>query len=229
MRILYEDPYLLAVEKPAGMLSQPDATGDEDLLTEVRKYQTEREDRYPAEVVHRLDRGTGGVILYAKGAAVAAVMSAQFRSRAVEKQYLAAVSGVPEEQEGRWADRLIHRSAGNRTNEGRRGDPAAKPASLRYRILETGTDQNGRPASLLLVTLETGRTHQIRAQASIHGFPLLGDGKYGGPGGCPMGLWAVRVRFEHPREKGRTLTMVSMPPAGSPWDLFPSAASLSLD
>jgi len=213
-KILYEDPYIIICEKPAGMPSQPDETGDEDLLTCVRKYQETKNDKYPCEVVHRLDRSTGGVILYAKGTSMAGKMSVMFAERKVEKTYLAVVPKM-DCSSGRWEDYLLH---DRRKNMGKVvcGDvPNAKLAILSFSEQKKNNDY-----SLMKVKLETGRTHQIRIQFSSRGYPLCGDGKYGSKEKGPLALWACSMSFVHPMNRKELVRVDSEPKNNLFFDRF---------
>ena len=206
MQILYEDPYLLLAEKDAGMPSQPDKTGDDDLLTLLRREQAARGDKYEAELAHRLDRGTGGVMLYAKGSAMAAKLSAMLGERRVEKEYLAVLTAPPAEPAGTFCDTLLHDTARNVSRVVPKGTKGAKDAVLRY---ETVAEADG--LFLALVRLETGRTHQIRIQFASRGCPLSGDGKYGAKNGGALGLWSFRLTLPHPMHRKETVSAVSLP------------------
>ena len=206
MQILYEDPYLLLAEKDAGMPSQPDKTGDDDLLTCLRREQAARGDKYEAELVHRLDRGTGGVMLYAKGSAMAARLSALVSERKMQKEYLAVLTAPLPEPAGTMRDMLLHDTARNISRVVPDGTRGAKDAVLHY---ETVAEANG--LSLVLVRLETGRTHQIRIQFASRGCPLSGDGKYGAKNGGALGLWSFRLTLPHPMHRKETVSAVSLP------------------
>lgn len=210
MRILYEDPYLLLAEKDAGMPSQPDKTGDDDLLTCLRREQAKRGDKYAAELVHRLDRGTGGVMLYAKGGAMAAKLSALIGERKVQKEYLAVLTSPPPEPSGTMRDALLHDTARNVSRVVPEGTKGSKDAVLHY---ETLAEADG--YTLVLVRLETGRTHQIRVQFASRGCPLSGDGKYGAKNGGALGLWSLRLSLPHPMHRKEMVSALSLPEGGA--------------
>lgn len=195
--ILYEDAHLVVVKKPAGWLSQSGAdekgntmaSDSRDMtvwLTEherrVRR-QPEGSDVYAHDpyigVVHRLDRGVGGVMVYAKKPRAAAVLSDAVQKREMVKQYLCVVSGIPEACEGEYRDFLYKDAKQNKVYVVDRMRAGVREALLTYRVQQTRTI-DGADYALLLVTLGTGRSHQIRAQLSAHGTPIVGDGKYGG-------------------------------------------------
>ena len=225
INILYEDDALVVCVKPVGVLSQPDVSGEgEDMLSLLAAYLGEKSGKKEPYVglVHRLDRGVGGVMVFAKRQDVAARLSVAVAERRVTKQYLAVVHGRPAENEGIFQDFLYKDSTKGKSfvvSSERRG---VKKASLAYRVLETVTDTAQGERSLVQIRLHTGRTHQIRVQFSSRGMPLVGDGKYGARDhGCPIGLWSYRLTFAHPTKKGQTVDIACLP-TDSPFDLFES-------
>ncbi len=216
IRILYEDRDLLVCEKPSGVLSQPDGKGaDEDMIARLAAHLREQGARNPyVGLVHRLDRGVGGVMVFAKHSESAERLSQMIAQRQIEKQYLAVVHGAPETREGVLADFLYKDAATNKSYVAERTRPGAKRAELSYRALETRLTPWGE-ATLVLVRLQTGRTHQIRVQFSSRALPLIGDGKYGARDhGVPIGLWSYRLTFAHPYHRDRTVD-VACPPEGN--------------
>jgi len=205
--VLHLDNHLIAVWKPAGMLTQGDKSGATNLLDEVKAWLARTYDK-PGNVylglLHRLDRQVAGVVLFARTSKAAGRLSEQFREHRVEKTYWALVEGRPAPPEARLThfiedlpDRagvIAHRSAGaNR-----------KQATLRYRTFSTGGDM-----SALELQLETGRKHQIRAQLAAVGHPILGDVLYRATRAFPesgIALVAKRLVFTHPVSK-QTLTI----------------------
>lgn len=199
IHILYEDNHLLIVEKPNNIPVQQDRTNDADLLTILKKDIKVRYNK-PANVylalVHRLDRPVGGAIVFAKTSKAASRMANLLRKRKLERSYLAVVRGRVKEN----SDRLIHylwkdrrRNIVHAVDKGKRD---AKQAILHYEVL--ARDEN---LSLLHVTLETGRSHQIRVQLSEIGHPLFGDQKYGqdvNKVGEQIALWSHSLSFIHP-------------------------------
>jgi 23S rRNA pseudouridine1911/1915/1917 synthase len=197
---LFEDNHFLIVNKPFGMLSQSDLTGDLDVLT-VAKQIIKQRDNKPGNVfiglVHRLDRPVGGVMVLAKTSKCAARLSEQFRERSLKKIYWAKVEGVPSRAEAELCHRLLKdpKSRVTKAVEAPRG----KEARLFYRVLSA---KDG--FSLLEVTLITGLSHQIRAQLSLEGHPVVGDRKYGSSSPCAPGvvaLFSKSVSFVHPTNK----------------------------
>ena len=203
--LLFEDPQLLVCVKAPGLLSQD---GGEASLPGLLRRQC-RCEIYP---VHRLDREAGGVMVYAKTRPAAAALSATIQEKKLEKEYLCVTLGIPAEPQGTYRDLLLHDKLRNKSFVVRRMRGGVKEASLSYRVLE---ERDGE--ALVLVSLHTGRTHQIRVQFASRGTPLSGDGKYGGGSG-PLALWSARLVFPHPRT-GERLTFSCLP-QGAPWDRF---------
>ena len=212
--ILYEDQFLLVCIKPAGVLSQPDATGSgEDMLSLLRDQLKARDGVEPyIGLVHRLDRGVGGVMVFAKRQDVAGALSTAVANRTLIKQYLAVVHGRSNEASGVWKDFLYKDAAKNKTFVVERQRKGVKEASLAYAALATQDDTPAGECSLLQIRLHTGRTHQIRVQCASRGLPLIGDGKYGARDhGLSIGLWSYRLTFAHPRKKGKTVDVAALP------------------
>ena len=176
--ILYEDEYLLVCLKPVGILSQPDATGSgEDMLTLLGEQLAARDGKTPyIGLIHRLDRGVGGVMVFAKRQDVAGALSTAVANRTLIKQYLAVAHGKPREERGVWKDLLYKDAAKNKTFVVDRLRKGVKEASLAYRSVATLSETPAGECSLLHIQLHTGRTHQIRVQTSSRGMSLIGDG-----------------------------------------------------
>lgn len=210
--LLYEDKDLLVCLKAPGLLSQDGPEGDLPTLLRAQC----RCEIYP---VHRLDREAGGVMVYAKNQRTAATLSAAIQRREWEKRYLCLTRGVPAQPEGTYTDLLFHDKTRNKTFVVQRKRSGVKEASLSYRVI----DSNGLYA-LVLVTLHTGRTHQIRVQFASRKTPLWGDRKYGGGPG-ELALWSYRLSFRRPAD-GKRLTFSRLP-QGEPWSgLLPAAEAL---
>ncbi|MBE6779213.1 MAG: RluA family pseudouridine synthase [Ruminococcaceae bacterium] len=192
MNILYQDDHLVIVEKPQGILSQADASGADSLPQWLQ-------DRgLPVLPVHRLDRATGGVMVYARTGAAAAALSHMVGQHDVfRKQYWAVVAGRPEAPEGTWEDLLYHDLRHNKSFVVKRPRKGVRHASLSYHTMQT-VEAEGRTYSLLSVQLHTGRTHQIRVQFASRGLPLVGDSRYGGEHHRHLALWSVSLTFPHP-------------------------------
>ncbi len=174
LQVLYEDSHLIAVFKPAGVLAQGDKTGHVSIMDEVKKYLKEKYKK-PGNVfvglLHRLDRPVSGIMLFAKTSKGASRLSEQFRNHAVEKTYQAIVVGKPAQNRGVLINRLGKDEKLKKAKEYDDG----QEAKLHYEVLTS----NGR-YSLLKITIDTGKFHQIRAQLSLAGLPIVGDVKYRG-------------------------------------------------
>ena len=212
IKILYKDDMLAVAVKPAGVLSQPDRTGEDSMVT-LLKAQLGR-DVFP---VHRLDRAVGGVMIFAMTKSAAGKLSALVTSDAFEKEYLAAVHGVPSEEKGEFSDFLFHDSRRNLTSVVAPDHKDAKDARLAYTLLARDMENE---FSLVRVRLYTGRTHQIRVQFSSRSRPIAGDGKYGARDRMGLALWSHRLTFRHPVNK-KTMTFEALPDhTQTPWDRF---------
>lgn len=178
MEILYEDNHLIAVFKPAGILTQADDSGAKCLMDDVKKYLKEKYQK-PGNVflglLHRLDCNVGGIVLFAKTSKGASRLSEQFRERTVKKQYHAVIEGVLIEKKQTLVHFLKKDSGKNKVEIfNNDDDPDAKRVELDYEVVKS----NGK-FSLLKINLHTGKSHQIRAQLSFIGHPIVGDAKYG--------------------------------------------------
>jgi len=189
IQVLYEDNHVIAVFKPAGVLSQGDNTGDPSMIDQVKKYLKEKYHK-PGNVfvglVHRLDRPVSGIMLFAKTSKGASRLSEQFRGRQVEKTYHAIVLGVPDKNRGVLTNFLAKDKKTLKAREFSDG----KEANLRY---EVALSRGG--YSLLKITIDAGKFHQIRSQLSLAGFPILGDLKYGAPASLPDNSVALCATF----------------------------------
>jgi len=210
MDVLYTDNHLLVVVKPAGVLSQADRTGDDDLLTQGKRY-IKQEFNKPGNVflglVHRLDRPVSGVMVFARTSKAADRLSCAFRERTVEKCYIAVVEGELEGS-GEREDWLVKEHGRVRRVEA--SHPRSKRAVLRW---NSRSNENGR--SLVEVNLLTGRPHQVRVQLTALGHPILGDLRYGAKNefdGRNLALHAYSLGFEHPVRK-EPMRFSTKPPA----------------
>ena len=187
--IIYSDNHLLVVEKPAEMATQPD-------LTELAKAWVKKKYQKPGNVflhpVHRLDKAVSGLVLFARTSKALSRLQVLMRERKIEKIYHALVEGKLPQQKGRLVHHLIHGSF--RAEVSKEG----KESILEYRVLKF---EKG--ITLLEINLITGRYHQIRAQLSAIGCPVVGDTKYGSKKSWPHGiaLHHSELRFEHPVTK----------------------------
>lgn len=217
--ILHEDNSVLVVVKPQNLPSQADSSGDLDLLTMLKGYIKQKYSK-PGNVylglVHRLDRPTGGVMVFAKNSKSAARLSQQIAQGEMTKCYLATVVGCPNESSATLVHYLKKNALTNNVYVATFGDHDAKRAELSYKVLQS--NQN---ISLLEVRLATGRSHQIRVQTAAIGNPVFGDVRYGGniTKGSNLALWAYRLEFDHP-VSGEHMTFVAYPPQTLPWTSF---------
>lgn len=204
MNILYEDEDLVVAEKPVGALSEgDDPTAMPSLLKEAVGSAV-----YP---VHRLDRGVGGVMVYAKTQFAARALSGQIAERDFEKVYLALIHGKLMPSSGRLEDLLFKDSTRNKTYVVKRERKGVKKAALVYETLSQGRYRKF-DYTLVKVRLETGRSHQIRVQFAARKHPLFGDGKYGsGDNEKNIALWSHSLSFFHPKTKQR-LSFSDYPP-----------------
>lgn len=213
-QILYQDDHLVVIEKPSGVLSQLDAKGGDSI---PKRLETQG---FTVKPVHRLDRATGGVMVYAFTDKSTALLSSLVQDHTqFVKEYLAVVSGCPSEPVGEMEDLLYHDVRKNKSYVVDRKRGGVKPAKLSYEVLETAQHNNG-TFSLVQVRLHTGRTHQIRVQFASRRLPLAGDSRYGGLRDCPLALWSCRLSFPHPIN-GKTIENRSLPDIHTfPWCLF---------
>ena len=212
--IVFEDDLLLVVNKPPGLLTVPVATRpDEASVADlVASHWRSHRLRDPL-VVHRIDRDTSGLVVFAKDGAAWKALKAQFLRREPERIYRAVVEGLPSPAAGTWRDWLRWSPGTMRTEQAAPRSAHAREAITHYAVDETFT-----AAALITCRLESGRRHQIRVQAWLHGHPLAGERLYRNEGSEPpiafprQALHAVELSLEHPRS-GKTMTWRAEPPA----------------
>jgi len=217
MNVLYEDNHLLVVEKPYGVLSQADISGDDDMLSLCKAYIKQKYDKL-GEVylglVHRLDRPTRGVMVFARTSKAAARLSKQIQSGEFDKTYMAVLTKQPPQKSGELTDYLLKDTENRIAKVARENTPGAKKAVLRY---EGVGKKDG--LTLVRVKLITGRFHQIRAQFDNIGCSVYGDMKYGKRDiKEKLGLFASEVCLIHPTKKERMC--FGLMPTHYPFDLF---------
>jgi 23S rRNA pseudouridine1911/1915/1917 synthase len=186
--VVYEDAAVVVVDKPAGLLTvATDAEKDDTAFRRLAAVLPVR-----PSVVHRLDRETSGLLLFAKSPAARDRLQRDWDR--VEKTYLAVVLGAPRPAEGR-IENYLTEGKSLRVTAGRAPRPAAKRAVSRYRVMRTGPTY-----SLVEVVIQTGRKHQIRVHLAGLGCPIVGDGVYGSTTDPAkrLGLHAHRLAFDHP-------------------------------
>ena len=204
LKVLYEDNHIIVVEKPVNIPSQGDKTGDIDMLTIIKAYLKEKYSK-PGEVylglVHRLDRPTGGVMVFAKTSKAASRLSEQVRNKEFEKKYLCIIDGKLKEKNGTFRDYLLKNERTNTSKVVEAKTKNAKEAILDYEVLKYNEEIN---LSVVKILLRTGRHHQIRVQFAHRNHSLYGDQKYGTRGrGKQLALWAFSLSFKHPTTKER--------------------------
>jgi len=219
-RILFEDNHLLVVNKLPSEIVQGDKTGDEPLPERIKSLLKEKYQK-PGNVfcgvIHRLDRPTSGVVVFAKTSKALERLNAQFREKETNKTYWAIVENKPKELKGSLRDYLKKNESQNKSYVVNESTPGAKLALLHYQLLASSDRYH-----LLEVTIETGRHHQIRAQLSNIGCIIKGDLKYGAKRAnkdASIGLHARSLRFFHPTTK-EEITLIANPPADAVWDFF---------
>ena len=217
MNVLYEDNHLLVAEKPYGVLSQADISGDDDMLSLCKAYIKQKYDK-PGEVylglVHRLDRPTRGVMVFARTSKAAARLGKQMQAGEFDKTYMAVLTKAPAQAKGELTDYLLKDSNERVANVVGSDTPGAKKAVLRYEVLAT---KDG--LTLVRVKLITGRFHQIRAQLAGIGCSVYGDMKYGKRDiKEKLALFASEVCLNHPTKKERMC--FALKPTHFPFDLF---------
>ena len=217
VNVLYEDNQVIVVIKPQNVPSQADASGDVDLLTEVKAYVKEKYNK-PGEafigLVHRLDRPTGGIMVFARNSKSAARLSAQLQNGQMKKTYYAVTNGVPKQKSGNLVNYLKKDEKNNVVKIAPQSEEGVKKAELSYKVL-----QNDEKFALCEINILTGRSHQIRVQMVGIGCPLVGDNKYGA-GGARLGLWAGKLEFIHPVTKTAMVFVAPPELTEAPWNKF---------
>ena len=221
LNVIYEDNHVIVVVKPQNIPTQEDDSKDKDLLNLVKEYIKEKENK-PGNVyvglVHRLDRPTGGVMVFAKTSKAASRLTAQIVEGTMKKRYLAVVVGKPRESRMKLIHYLQKNARTNTVQVVPELTTGAKRAELEYNVI----DANDK-VSLVDVDLFTGRSHQIRVQMKTIGCPVYGDVKYGGDKlakGHNLALWAYELKFVHPTTKQNMTFKVYPPEDKIPWSVF---------
>lgn len=193
-KILYQDTFLAVVVKPAGLVSEEGGSNSlPTLLTHELNALTGKE--VTLYTVHRLDRDTEGIMVYALTSSAAAKLSADIAQGKWAKTYTALLWGVPKEKSGRLCDLIYYDRSRGKSFVVTRERKGVKQAVLNYSVISSQEK-----TSLVKIKLETGRTHQIRVQFASRGLPLCGDRRYGAPpeSGKSLALCASRLSFRHP-------------------------------
>lgn len=214
--ILFADNHLLAVNKPAGMLTQDSGTGLHNLEDWAREWVRVDKNK-PGSVflnaVHRIDKGVSGAVLFARTSKALSRLNADIRQRDCRKTYHALVEGLPEKPAAELIHWLAHEQ--QRAEICSEGAPGTQRAVLRYRTLRTVG-----PLTLLEVDLETGRYHQIRAQLAAVGCPIAGDGKYGARMGSDdrsIALHHIQLVVSHPTTRVPLVINAPYPKCSTWW------------
>ncbi len=208
MEILYADDCVVVAIKPPRVLSTDEPGGMPSLLREALGTEDIR-------TVHRLDAVVSGVMVLARSAASASELSRQIRDGEFEKEYLAVLCGTPEKEEGRLTDLLFRDKKERKTYVTHTPAKGVQEAILSYK-----TEGNAPGLTKVRIRLETGRTHQIRAQFSSRNLPLVGDRKYSlSAEACEIALWSAKIAFTHP-ETGEKMVFSAQPPKEYPWTEF---------
>lgn len=220
LNVIYEDNHVLVVIKPQNIPSQADSTNDLDMVYYVKEYLKEKYNK-PGNVyvglVHRLDRPTGGVMVFAKTSKASARLSEQIRSNQMQKKYFAILQGKPKEDKAYLKHYLLKNMKTNTVSVVPQLTTNAKMAELEYEVLD---DVQG--YSLAKINLYTGRSHQIRVQMKHIGTPLVNDAKYNAENykkGGRLCLWAYELNFVHPTTNKEMKFKVA-PPEIAPWTSF---------
>lgn len=214
IQILYEDNHLLVVNKPVNMLMQGDATGDNDLLSIMKNYIKVTYNK-PNEaylgLVHRLDRVTGGVCVFAKTSKAASRLSNQIRLQEWKKTYFVITDNVPHIKEQKLVDYLYKDRKSNTSYVVSSQNKEAKKSLLKYKLLNTHKNH-----ALINVDLITGRSHQISVQFANAGMPLFGDHRYNKQvvRNTQIKLFAYELTLIHPTLKEEMTFQAPMPRHG---------------
>ena len=211
LSIVYEDEHVLLADKAPGVLCHH-AEGEppeRTLLANIQahllltgEWRPREENAFAPALCNRIDRNTGGIVIAAKTAEALRILNQKIRDRELDKRYLCAVQGVPRPPAGVLKGFLFKDAVKNRVYVRQKPEPGARTAVTEYRTL---ISREG--LSLVECRLETGRTHQIRAQMAAAGWPLLGDGKYGGRavqagGEEKQALYSYKLSFAFSTEAG---------------------------
>ena len=218
LQVLFEDNHIIAVNKRAGDIVQGDKTGDQPLSDVVKEYIKDKYNK-PGNVylgvVHRLDRPTTGLVIFAKTSKVLPRLNALFVSKDIKKTYWALVKNQPEKTQDTLINWLKKNPKNNKASVYNKEVSDSKKAILHYEIIQKLDNY-----FLLVVNLETGRHHQIRAQLANIGCPIKGDLKYGFDRSNKDGsihLHARHIEFIHPVKK-EVVKITAPLPSDSIWD-----------
>lgn len=228
LTILHEDNHIIVVLKPQNVPSCPDESKDEDLLSSIKSYVKETYQKLGnvyVGLVHRLDRPTGGVMVFAKSSKAAARLSEQMKNGDFEKKYYTVLSGILKEKKATLKNYVKKNVINNMVYVCPPTTEGAKFAELDYEVVDEKNE-----LSLVEVRLHTGRSHQIRVQMNAINCPVYGDMRYGGEKAKKgnLALWAYYLAFTHPVSKERMVFRVQPPKDLSPWDKFDTEKSITV-
>ncbi len=224
--ILYEDNHIIVVLKKQMTACCPDESKDDNLFDQIKRYikiTYQKQGNVYLGLVHRLDRPTGGVMVYAKTSKAAARLTAGLQSGDFEKKYLTILCGTPDDERGTLCNYLRKNTVNNMVYICTPSEEGAKYAELDYKLLESKGKY-----SLVEVRLHTGRTHQIRVQMAGISHPVFGDMRYGGAQAQKgkLALWAYCLSFSHPITKERMRFIAC--PNDAPWKAFNLAKAVEI-
>ncbi len=245
LNVIYEDNHVIVVIKPENVPSQEDETGDFDMLSAVKKFLKEKYNKMGnayAGLIHRLDRPTGGIMVFAKTSKASARLCEQIKTGIFNKEYLTVVEGQLNQKTKKVINYLKKDEQNNIVKVVPMSEVGAKKAELIYDVLEvlnikfqenknqTRTIDNEKEQnkgiqkklSLVKINLLTGRSHQIRVQMANLKTPVFGDGKYGAKytKTKELALWAYKVEFVHPTTKQKMSFKVLPNTNKMPWKFF---------
>jgi len=223
MEVIFEDNHLLALNKPAGILTHTDNTGDksiEDMGKEYLKKKYQKPGNVFLTPVHRLDRPVSGLILLARTSKALPRLTEAFKLRETKKKYYAVVAAKPKDYSGTLTDYLVKNHKTNVSRVVSKKDSGAKKAILKYEMVAQIDE-----LFLLKVNPLTGRSHQIRVQLAKMGCPIVGDSKYGSKINWTKGsiaLHSTQLSFSHPTKKEMVDLECKLPnnPAWHPFKSF---------
>lgn len=206
MELIYQDRDIIVCVKPPRVLSTDEPGGMPELIRKALG-----DENANVRTVHRLDRVVSGLMVFARSARMASELSRQIREDEFQKEYLAVVRGQPKDED-RLVDLLLRNKEERKTYIVTQPGKDVQEAILTYQV-QSRTEAFSR----VRIQLLTGRTHQIRAQFSGRGYPLVGDRKYSTQEDeCEIALWSYRLAFKHPYS-GKPMEFILEPPAVYPW------------
>lgn len=210
MELLHVDKDIVVCIKPPRILSTDEPGGLPELVREALG-----NPKADVRTVHRLDRVVSGLMVLARSSSAASELSRQIREDLFEKEYLAIIHGIPEEKTATFHDLLLRNKPERKTYVVTEPGKGVQEAILDYEVLSETES-----LAKVKIHLQTGRTHQIRAQFSSRGFPLVGDRKYSlNDDPCEIALWSHKLGFFHPAT-GKWMTFSQEPPSVYPWTML---------